>query len=114
MASCSSQLSTAEISKVTDIVSADNSFRFCVEYLGTGHNQYKTIEHDTKHIHHDTLFECIERWKNKTEGEGLDAREELIQLLTKVQEERCWFSRQDMAFLSDGETTKISQQRMFL
>ncbi len=111
MAQCSSQLSAAEISKVTDIISADNSFRFCIEYLEIERNQYKTIEYDNKFKHHDILFECIEIWRNKTEGEGLNVRRELTELLTKVQQERLWFTKQDMAFLSDGRTLGISTKR---
>ncbi len=113
MASCSSQLTTAEISKVTDIISADNSFRFCVEYLGINRNEFKTIEYNTKFIHHDTLFECIQKWKNSVEGDGLDARQELINILSKVQEEQRWFSKQDMAILFDEKTGKISRRSRF-
>ncbi len=113
MASCSSQLTTAEISKVTNLVSADNSFRFCVEYLGIDRNEFKTTEYNTKFIHHDTLFECIQKWKNSVEGDGLDARQELINILSKVQEEQRWFSKQDMAVLFDEKTGKISQPSRF-
>ncbi len=111
MATCSSQLSAAQMSKVTDIVSAENCFRFCSEYLGIDRNTFKTIEYNAKFIHHDTLFQCIEIWKNKMEGEGLDSRQELIDLLTKVKEERHWFSKQDIAFLCDGEIVTISPKR---
>ncbi len=111
MSECSNQLSPAQISKVTDIVSADHSLRFCTEYLRIDRNQFKTIEYNAKFNHHDTLFQCIEIWKNKMEGEGLDARENLIQLLMRVQEEKGWFSRQDMAFLFDGESVKMSPTR---
>ena len=112
MSQCSSQLSSDQLSKVTDIVSADNSFRFCVEYLGIDRNQYKTTEYNAKFIHHDILFQCLELWKIRTEGEGLDARQELIELLTKVQEERRWFSKGDMAFLSEGKSMRKSTKRM--
>ncbi len=112
MAECSSsQLSTAQISRVTDIISANNRQRFCVEYLRIDPNQYKTTEYDEKFKHHDILFQCINVWKNKTEGEGLDARQRLIEVLTKVQEEKGWFSKQDLAFLCDGETLKITSIR---
>ncbi len=113
MATCSSKLSAAQMSKVTDIVSAENCFRFCSEYLGIDRNTFKTIEYNAKSIHHDTLFQCIELWKNRMEGEGLDSRQELIELLIKVQRERHWFSKQDMAFLFDGETVTISQKRKY-
>ncbi len=107
----SSQLSTAQISKVTDIISANNRQRFSAEYLRINPNQYKTIEYDEKFKHHDILFKCINVWKNKIEGEGLDGRQKLIELLTKVQQEKGWFSKQDLAFLFDGETVKITPIR---
>ncbi len=102
MASNADQLTDADISQVTDIVSADNRFRFCTEYLRTDRNEYKTIESDSQFIHHDTLFECIRRWKNKTEAEGSDVKDELINILCGIQKEKGWFSQQDMAFLRDG------------
>ena len=111
MAQRNSQLSDAQISKVTDIISGDHGFRFCVEYLRIDRNKYKTIEYDAKFIHHDILFECIKLWKNKTEGEGLNAKQEVIKLLTKVQEEQGWFSKLDMIFLFDGEPVTISTER---
>ncbi len=101
MASNADQLTGADISQVTDIVSADNRLRFCTEYLGTDRNEYKTIEFEAQFIHHDTLFECIRRWKNKTEAEGKNAKDELIRILCGIQKEKGWFSRQDMAFLHD-------------
>lgn len=113
MAQCSSQLSSAEISKVTDIISADNRFRFCAEYLGINRNTYRTIESDKRFIHHDTLFCCIELWMNK-KGEGLDAREDLIELLTRIQKDKGWFSKQEMAFLFDGEAVRLSVKRRYL
>ena len=111
MAQFSNQLSASQMSKVTDIVSAENSFRFCAEYLGIDCNEFKTIEYNEKFIHHDTLFKCIELWKNRTEGEGQDARQELIELLYKVLEERGWFTKQDLEFLTDGDTRGISTKR---
>ena len=93
MASCSSHLSDANISQVTDIISADNRFRFSVEYLGTDRNEYRTIQADSQFIHHDTLFECVRRWKNKTEAEGNNAKDELVQILTAIRKERGWFSQ---------------------
>ena len=101
MASNADELTDADISQVTDIVSADNRFRFCTEYLRTDRNEYKTIEADSKFIHHDTLFECIRRWKNKTEAEGSNVKDELIRILCGIQKEKGWFSQQDMAFLHD-------------
>ncbi len=108
MAKCRNQLSAAQMSKVTDIVSAENCLQFCSEYLGIDRNTYKTVEYNAKFIHHDTLFHCIELWMNKVEGQGLDTRQEMKELLLKVQEERHWFSKQDMAFLFDGDNVTIS------
>ncbi len=103
MASCSSTLEDRDISRVTDIISAANRFRFSVEYLGIDKNEYKTIQCDPKFYgnHHDTLFECITRWKNKTEAEGHNAKEELIRILTEIRLEHGWFSHDNMAFPSD-------------
>ncbi len=100
MASCGSILTERDISQVTDIVSADNRLRFSVEYLGIDRNEYKTIEADAQFSHHDTLFECIRRWKNKREAEGNNAKDELVKILSGIQRERGWFSQQDMAFLT--------------
>ncbi len=111
MAQCGSHLSAGQISRVTDIVPADVRFRFCVEYLGIDRNQYRIIENASNFMHHDTLYQCIELWKNKMEGEGLDARQELITLLTMVWKDRGWFSIQDMAFLYDRKSWDSSAKR---
>ena len=102
MASNIDDLSGADISKVTDIISAQNSLRFCVEYLGIDGNEYRTIEYDSKHNHHDTLYECIKRWKNKTEAEGKHPKDELIQILTRTRLEHGWFPYNAMEFLTEG------------
>ncbi len=91
----------AEISQVTDIISANNRKRFAVEYLGIGHNEYHTIESEAQFVHHDTVFECIRRWKNRTETEGKHPKDELIRMLTEIRKEHGWFSGHDMAFLTD-------------
>ncbi len=104
MAFSSDLLLDTDISKVTDIISADNRLRFSAEYLGIERNEYKTLEADAKFIHHDTLFECIRRWKNKSEAAGNNAKEELVQILSTIQRERGWLSQKDMAFLNGGET----------
>ena len=109
MASCSSTLEEKDISQVTDIVSADNRLRFSVEYLGIERNEYKTIEADAQFIHHDTLFECIRRWKNRTEAEGNNAKDELIKILTQIRQERGWFPFDVMAFLTDVTGMKIHE-----
>ncbi len=110
MASTGNQLLDADISKVTDIVSADNRLRFSVEYLGIDRNEYKTIEADAKFIHHDTLFECIRRWKNRTEAAGNNARDELIRILTQIRKEHGWFPFDLMAFLTDITGMKIPKE----
>ncbi len=109
MASCSSKLEDREISQVTEIVSADNRLRFTVEYLGIDRNEYKTIEADAKFNHHDVLFECIRRWKNRTEAEGNNAKDELIRILTQIRKERGWFPGDDMAFLTDVKGMQITE-----
>ncbi len=101
MALCSSKLENKDISQVTKIVSAPNRFRFAVGYLEINPNEYKTIESEAQFIHHDTVFECIRRWKNNTEAEGKNAKDELIKILTQIREEHGWFPHNDMAFLTD-------------
>ncbi len=109
MASCSSTLVDQEISKVTDIISADNRLRFSVEYLGIDRNEYKTIEADAKFNHHDTLFECIRRWKNKTEAGGNNAKDELIRILTQIRREHGWFPGDQMSFLTGVKGLQIPE-----
>ncbi len=99
MACSDDKLSDLNVSKVTDIVSAENRCRLCVEYLGIALHEYKAIEADAQFIHHDTLFECIRRWRNMTEAKGYNAKDELVKILSSIQKERGWFSQQDMAFL---------------
>ena len=107
MASTGPELLDADISRVTDIVSAENRLRFSVEYLALDGNEYKTIEADAQFRHHDTLFECITRWKNRTEAYGYNAKDELIRILTQIRKEHGWFSGHYMAFLTD--VTGISE-----
>ncbi len=109
MASCNPTLEDGEISKVTEIVSAKNSFRFSVEHLGINRNEYNTIEAEAQYVRHDTLFECIRRWKNKTEAKGYNAKDELIRILTEIRKEHGWFSANDMAFLTDVAGIQIPQ-----
>ncbi len=109
MASCSSKLSAATLSKVTDIVSAENSLRFCVEYLGIDRNEYKTIQHNARYSHHDTLFECLERWKNSTDGNGARTKVKLYAMLKTIQETHRWFSMDQLKFLADQLSGIISE-----
>ncbi len=111
MACSGDELLDSHISQVTDIVSADNRFRFAVEYLGTDRNEYKTIEADAKFNHHDTLFECIRRSKNRTEAEGNNAKDDLIRILTNIRAEHGWFSGPDMVFLTDVIKIPISSKK---
>ncbi len=102
MASSGNDLSGADISQITDIISAKNRFRFCVEYLEIDKNEFETIQDEAKYVHHDTLYECLERWKNKTEAEGKHPKDELVRILTRIREEHGWFPFDVMAFLTDG------------
>ena len=111
MASSEKDLLDPDISQVTDIVSADNRLRFCTEDLRIDRNEYKTIEADSHSIHHDTLYECIRRWKNKTEAEGSNPKEELVKILSQIRKERGWFSAQDMVFLHDEEAAISDQSK---
>ena len=111
MASNIDDLSGADISKVTDLISAQNSLRFCVEFLGIDGNEYRTIEYDSKFNHHDTLYECIKRWKNKTEVERKHPRDELIRILTQIRLEHGWFPFNAMVFLSDVTGMEIPALR---
>ena len=114
MSSTGDNLSEYDISQLTDLVSADNRLRFCTEYLGTDRNEYKTIEADAKYFHHDTLFECIRRWRNKTEAEGNNVKDELIRILSSIRRERGWFSQQHMAFLQDVTAVSEASKRVFI
>ncbi len=99
----------AEISQVTDIVSAKNRHRFAVEYLEINPNEYSTIESEAQFVHHDTVFECVRRWKNRTEAAGKHPKDELIKILTQIRKEHGWFSGHDMAFLTDVIRSKIPE-----
>ena len=98
-----------EISKVTDIINADNRLRFSVEYLGIDGNEYRIIESDAKYNHHDTLHECIRRWRNRTEAEGVNPRDKLIKILTEIRQTRGWFPFDVMSFLTDVTGMEISE-----
>ena len=87
-------LSTAQLSKITDLISAPNALRFCTEYLDIDSSQYSIIGANVNHNHHDTMYGCLEHWKNQTEGEGRDAYRELYTILKAVQQTRGWFSMQ--------------------
>ncbi len=82
----------ANLSKVTDIISADNGLRFCTEYLGIDGNEFNIIQYNSKYNHHDTIYACLEQWKNRIEALGRDARNELYSILTKIQQTHGWFS----------------------
>ncbi len=111
MASNIDDLSGADISTVTDIISAQNSLRFCVEYLGIDGNEYRTIEYNSKYNHHDTLYECIKKWKNKTEADGKHPKDELVKILTQIRQEHGWFPYNTMAFLTDVSGMEIPAPR---
>ena len=109
MASSSTPLCEAHLSKVTGTIPADKRLKFAVEYLSIEGNEYKTIESDAKSIHHDTLFECLRRWKNRAEAEGNNAKDELIRILIQIRKEHGWFSGHDMAFLTDVSGMQIPE-----
>ncbi len=109
MASCSSTLKEDEISQVTDIVSAKNRFRFAIEYLEIDPNEYHTIESEAQFIHHDTVHECIRRWRNRTEAEGINPKDELIRILTEIRQTHGWFPFDDMAFLTDVTGIQLAE-----
>ena len=90
-----------EISRVTDVISAKNRFRFAIEYLEINPNEYHTIESEAQFNHHDTLHECIRRWKNKTEAEGVNPKDKLIRILTEIRVTHGWFPGSDLSFLTD-------------
>ena len=90
-----------EISRVTDLINADNRFRFSVEYLGIDGNEYRIIESDSKYNHHDTLHECIRRWKNRTEAEGVNPKDKLIRILNEIRQTHGWFPGSDISFLTN-------------
>ncbi len=68
------------------------------------------IEADTNFKHHDTLFECITRWKNKTEVEGHNAKYEVLRTLAEISKKHGRFSSDDVAFLTDVTGIPISEQ----
>ena len=72
-----------------------------MEFLGIDGNEYKIIQHDKNHSHQETLFEVLDRWRARMNTEGKDGRGQLYQILKTIQETKGWFSRQDIAFLSD-------------
>ncbi len=109
MASNANVLLDSEISKVTDIVSANNRLRFAVEFLGIDGNEYRTVEADAKFIHHDTLYECIKRWRNRTEAEGNNSKDVLIRILTQIRTQHGWFPGNAMTFLTDVSGLQIPQ-----
>ncbi len=109
MAAASDSLSKADLSKVTDIISANNSLRFCLEYLGIDHNQFKTIQYEANFSHHDTLFKCLDIWSKKRDADGKPAKDDLVKILTGIQKEKGWFSHLDMAFLKRIEGLEIAE-----
>ncbi len=103
-------LCPAQLSKVTDIISADNGLRFCTEYLGIDRNE-KITQNNSKYNHHDTIYTCLEQWKNRTEAEGRDARIELHSILTKIQKTYGWFSINDILSGPEDQPGMVSEER---
>ncbi len=97
------KLTDAHLFQVTSVIPPDFAQKFAVEYLGIDWNEYKIIEHDKNWSHQETLFEVLDRWRTRIDSEGKDGRGQLYQILKTIQETKGWFSRQDIAFLSDGD-----------
>ncbi len=98
-----------DISQVADIVSAKNRQRFAVGYLRISPNEYNIIETGAHFNHHDTVIECIRRWKNRTEAEGKCSKDELVKILTHIREEHGWFSFDEMSFLNGITGIQITE-----
>ena len=98
-----------EISRVTDVISAKNRFRFAIEYLEINPNEYHTIESEAQFNHHDTLHECIRRWRNRTEAQGVNTKDELIRILNAIRQTHGWFPFDAMSFLTDVTGMEISE-----
>ncbi len=109
MAASSGGLSESDVSRVTDLISAANRMRFALEYLGIDRNEYTTIETEANFFHHDTVFECIRRWKNKTEAAGNHTRDTLTRILNQIRLDHGWFSFDKMVFLTDVSGIQIPQ-----
>ncbi len=109
MASSSIKLKEDEISRVTDVISAKYRFRFAIEYLEINPNEYHTIESEAQFIHHDTLHECIRRWKNRTEAQEINPKDELIRILTEIRLTHGWFPGNDVSFLTDVSGMHLPQ-----
>ncbi len=103
-------LSGAILSKVTDIIPANNALRFCTEYLGMKGNEYNIVK-SNKENHHDTVYACLEQWKNKTEGVGLNASAELYDILKTIQKAHGWFSVNDFESVFEEQAGKNRQAR---
>ncbi len=103
-------LSEAKLSKVTDIIPASNVLRFCTEYLGMKGNEYNILK-SNKENHHDTVYACLEQWKNKTEGVGLNASAELYDILKTIQQTHGWFSVNDIESVFEEQPGKNRQAR---
>ncbi len=105
------RLLDAHLFQVTGVIPPEFARKFAVEYLDTDGNEYKIIKDDKNHSHRETLFEVLDRWRTKISAEDKDGRQELYQILKSIQETKGWFSRQDIAFLTDqgeSETGKES------
>ncbi len=105
-----------EISRVTDVFPAKNRHRFAIEYLEISPNEYHTIESEAQFNHHDTLHECIRRWKNRTEAQGINTKDELIRILNEIRVTHGWFRFDAMSFLTDvsGMHIPASSKGLFI
>ncbi len=109
--SSSERLSTAQLSKVSDIIPAQHSLRFCTEYLGIDRNEYSIFEHDNKSNHYNTISACVEVWRNRTEAERKDVLVELHSILDEIRQTHGWFPSDDIATVFAEKPRQITVDR---
>ncbi len=99
------------LSKITDIIRAENARRFCTEFLKLGCTKYSIHQRNAHDNHHDTICNCLEEWRNKTEGEGKNARNEMSALLKSIQKQQGWFTGHEIASVFEEEFDIIPEDR---
>ncbi len=103
-------LSDAEISQTANIIPPEYARKFAVEHLGTDGNEYKIIQSDKGFLHHDTLFEVLDRWRAKCSIEEKDAKKQLSNILKSIKQTKGWFSLSDISFLLNDDKGDISEE----
>ncbi len=99
------------LSKITDIIPATNARRFCTEFLKLGSTKYSIHQRNARDNHHDTICNCLEEWRNKTEGEGKNAKNEMFALLKFIQKQHGWFTGHEIASVFEEELEALSEER---